>query len=109
VRGRHRLLVAERRLVGSGDDLFRLRWRRRSGKRDRIELVVEILDDRLELFVARQQRVNELVLLQRFELFAERKIGVAEETRGNDVAGIELQRFGQRLDEIGRASCRERV
>ena len=65
--------------------LRRGRRRRRLDDRrddDRIQFVVESLDDAFEIFVRRQQRVNEFVFFQRFEFFAEGEIGIREKSRG---------------------------
>src|ERR1051326_9012615 len=96
--------VGELRLgLGLGEDGFGLGlglglgfWR----GRDRRELAIELLDHRLDFAVARHQRVHELVLLDRLDLFARGEVAVGEEPRRHDVAGIELQRLRQRFDRI---------
>ena len=42
--------------------------------------------------------MNEFVFFQRFEFFAEGEIGIREKSRGDDIAGIELQCFVERFD-----------
>src|SRR5450756_988400 len=63
---------------------------RRRGRR-RIQLGVEALDDRVDLLVAGHERLNELVLLDGFDLFAEGEIGVAEQPCCDDVARVEQE------------------
>ena len=73
------------------------RYRLRRGT----ELAIELIDLRFELFVRGHQRVNEFVLLDRLDFFAEVEIGVGEQAGGDDIAGIDLQRRRQRLDRLG--------
>ncbi len=81
---------------------FRLRCRGRcrfrSGGR-RTQVAVERVDLFLQI-VVRHQRVDELVLFDGFDFFAEVQVGIGEQARGHDVAGIELEGFRKRLDGI---------
>ena len=65
-----------------------------------MQVTLDLSDDPGQVLVGGCQRPNEFVFLDRLYPIAEIEIAIGEETGNDDVAGIDLERLGERLDGI---------
>jgi len=63
-----------------------------------MQVTLDLSDDPGQVLVGGCQRPNEFVFLDRLYPIAEIEIAIGEETGNDDVAGIDLERLGERLD-----------